>query len=74
MMDQAIVGIWPAVYVIIDIFSRRIVGWCIADRVGLVGEIARFRAVCSDQLWRAMVLATETGQRQGNLLTLAWLA
>jgi integrase len=45
-----------------------------AERVWMAEQIAAFRAVCSDELWRAMVLALETGQRQGDLLLLPWSA
>ncbi|HLZ77126.1 tyrosine-type recombinase/integrase [Phenylobacterium sp.] len=37
-------------------------------------QIAAFRAVASEPLRRALVLAIETGQRQGDLLALRWSA
>ena len=37
-------------------------------------HIAAFLAVASEPLQRALVLALETGQRQGDLLTLPWSA
>jgi len=48
-----------------------------ADRSEKIWEeqhIAAFMAVASEPLQRAMVLAIETGQRQGDLLTLPWSA
>ena len=48
-----------------------------ADRSEKIWEeqhIAAFMAVASEPLQRALVLALETGQRQGDLLTLPWSA
>ena len=48
-----------------------------ADRSEKIWEeshIARFMAVASEPLQRALVLALETGQRQGDLLVLPWSA
>jgi integrase len=45
-----------------------------ADKVWDEGMIAAFMAVASRPLQRALVLALETGQRQGDLLVLPWTA
>ena len=48
-----------------------------ADRSEKIWEethLATFLAVASEPLQRALVLALETGQRQGDLLTLPWSA
>lgn len=48
-----------------------------ADRAQLIWEpqdIAKFLAVAPTRVQHAMVLAMETGQRQGDLLTLSWNA
>ena len=48
-----------------------------ADRSEKIWEethLAAFLAVASDPLQRALVIALETGQRQGDLLTLPWSA
>jgi integrase len=47
-----------------------------ADRSEIWSEpqIAAFMGVASEPLQRALVLALETGQRQGDLLTLPWSA
>jgi integrase len=48
-----------------------------ADRSEKIWEeqhIAAFMAVASEPLQRALVLALETGQRQGDVLTLPWSA
>ncbi len=43
-----------------------------ADKIWLPEHIEEFRAVASQQLWWALVLALETGQRQGDLIRLPW--
>ena len=43
-----------------------------ADKIWLPQHIEEFRAVASQQLWWALVLALETGQRQGDLIRLPW--
>lgn len=43
-----------------------------ADRIWEDHHIERFGAVASDELWLALILALWTGQRQGDLLRLAW--
>ena len=43
-------------------------------RFGRKQHLAAFMAVASEPLQRALVLALETGQRQGDLLTLPWSA
>jgi integrase len=45
-----------------------------SDKVWLDEHIAAFMGVASAPLQRAMVLALETGQRQGDLLALPWSA
>lgn len=45
-----------------------------ADKIWLPENILAFRAVASPALWSALVLALETGQRQGDLLVLPWSA
>jgi integrase len=45
-----------------------------AEKIWLPEHIAAFRAACSDSLWLALVLALDTGQRQGDLLRLPWTA
>jgi integrase len=45
-----------------------------SEAVWLPGDIGAFRAACSDELWLGLVLALETGQRQGDLLRLLWSA
>src|SRR6516165_10854191 len=48
-----------------------------ADRSEKIWEeqqLAAFMAVASEPLQRALVLALETGQRQGDLLVLPWSA
>jgi integrase len=45
-----------------------------SDRVWLEENLAAFLAKASEPLQRALVLALETGQRQGDLLALAWSA
>ena len=45
-----------------------------ADKIWLPEHIEVFRAVAPASLWWALVLALETGQRQGDLLRLAWSA
>jgi integrase len=45
-----------------------------AEKIWSEQNIAAFLAVASDPLQRAMVLALETGQRQGDLLVLPWSA
>lgn len=45
-----------------------------SERIWLPAQIAAFRVVCSEQLWLGLVLALETGQRQGDLLALPWSA
>jgi integrase len=45
-----------------------------AEKIWSEQNIAAFLAVASDPLQRAMVLALETGQRQGDLLRLPWSA
>jgi hypothetical protein len=45
-----------------------------ADKIWTEGHIAAFMAVAPLPLQRALVLAIETGQRQGDLLTLPWSA
>ena len=37
-------------------------------------HVTAFRAVASERLWQALVLAIETGQRQGDLIRLPWSA
>jgi integrase len=41
-----------------------------AEKIWLPADIAAFRAAASEQLWQALVLALETGQRQGDLIRL----
>jgi integrase len=43
-----------------------------ADKIWLLEHISAFRAAASEQLWWALVLALETGQRQGDLIRLPW--
>jgi integrase len=45
-----------------------------SEKIWTEQNIAAFMAVASDPLQRAMVLALETGQRQGDLLVLPWSA
>jgi integrase len=45
-----------------------------SEKIWKEQHIAAFMAVASEALQRAMVLAIETGQRQGDLLTLPWSA
>jgi integrase len=45
-----------------------------ADKIWLKEHIGAFRAVAPEPLWWALVLAHETGQRQGDLLGLPWSA
>jgi integrase len=45
-----------------------------ADKIWRDDHIAAFMAVASEPLQRALVLALETGQRQGDLLALPWSA
>lgn len=45
-----------------------------AGKIWLPEHIGAFRGVASDQLWWALVLALETGQRQGDILKLPWSA
>jgi integrase len=37
-------------------------------------HLKAFRAVAPERLWQALVLAIETGQRQGDLIRLPWSA
>lgn len=43
-----------------------------ADKIWQEEHVAAFMAVAPEPLQRALVLALETGQRQGDLLALAW--
>ena len=43
-----------------------------ADKIWTEKHVAAFMAVACEPLQRALVLALETGQRQGDLLALAW--
>jgi integrase len=45
-----------------------------AEKIWTEQDVAAFMAVASDPLQRALVLALETGQRQGDLLALPWSA
>jgi integrase len=45
-----------------------------ADMIWLDEHVAAFMAAASEPLQRALVLALETGQRQGDLLILPWSA
>jgi integrase len=45
-----------------------------SEKIWKETHIARFMAVASEPLRRALVLALETGQRQGDLLALPWSA
>lgn len=45
-----------------------------AEKVWTEPDVAKFMAVASTPLQRALVLALETGQRQGDLLALPWSA
>jgi integrase len=45
-----------------------------ADKIWLDEHIAAFMAIAPEPLQRALVLALETGQRQGDLLVLPWSA
>ena len=45
-----------------------------SEKVWSEQDIAKFMAVASEPLQRALVLAIETGQRQGDLLVLPWSA
>ncbi len=45
-----------------------------ADKIWLPEHIEAFRTIAPEPLWWALVLALETGQRQGDLLRLAWSA
>jgi integrase len=43
-----------------------------SEKIWLAADVAAFMAKASIELQRAMVLALDTGQRQGDLLRLAW--
>lgn len=43
-----------------------------SEMIWLPGDIGAFRQACSEELWWALVLGLETGQRQGDLLRLPW--
>jgi integrase len=45
-----------------------------ADKIWLPEHIEVFRTVASEQLWWALILALESGQRKGDLLRLPWTA
>ena len=45
-----------------------------ADKIWTEEHVAAFMAVAPETLQRALVLALETGQRQGDLLVLPWSA
>ena len=45
-----------------------------SDKIWLDEHVAAFMGVASEPLQRAMVVALETGQRQGDLLVLPWSA
>jgi integrase len=45
-----------------------------ADKIWTEGHVAAFMAVAPEPLQHALVLALETGQRQGDLLVLPWSA
>jgi integrase len=45
-----------------------------SEKIWSEAQIAAFRAVASEPLQRALVLALQTGQRQGDLLVLPWSA
>src|SRR5262249_27595592 len=45
-----------------------------SEKIWSEAQIAAFMAVASEPLQRALVLALETGQRQGDLLVLPWSA
>ena len=45
-----------------------------ADKIWTEGNVAAFMALAPVTLQRALVLALETGQRQGDLLVLSWSA
>lgn len=45
-----------------------------SDMIWSEADIAKFLAVASEPLQRALILAIESGQRQGDLLTLPWSA
>ena len=45
-----------------------------ADRIWIEEDVAAFLTLAPETLQRALVLALETGQRQGDLLVLPWSA
>ncbi len=45
-----------------------------SEKIWLPDQITAFRAAASEPLWWALVLALETGQRQGDLIRLPWSA
>jgi integrase len=45
-----------------------------SEKIWMPEHVTAFRAVASERLWQALVLAIETGQRQGDLIRLPWSA
>lgn len=43
-----------------------------SDVIWTDGDLARFKAAATPQVWRVVALAAETGMRQGDLLNLTW--
>ena len=45
-----------------------------SEKIWMPEHLKAFRAVAPERLWQALVLAIETGQRQGDLIRLPWSA
>ena len=78
LLPTAVRGIWLYLYVIVDVWSRRIVGWRLADRETADLAASLMTQVCNDSGVdpRGLVLHSDNGAAmRGNtmLATLQWL-